>query len=91
MQVAPTAALWQHQQQQWYAPCWQQQQQQLPLHQQRTSLVSGSMCQQWQQLQQLQGWQQWQQQRGLLGVAKKKNYQDHNQQRPKKYKIKTPP
>jgi hypothetical protein len=49
------------------------------------------MCQQWQQLQQLQGWQQWQQQRGLLGVAKKKNYQDHNQQRPKKYKIKTPP
>jgi hypothetical protein len=38
-----------------------------------------------------QQWQQWQQQRGLLGVAKEKNYQDHNKTKPKKYKIKTPP
>jgi hypothetical protein len=44
-------------------------------------------------MQQLQGqqWQQWQQQRGLLGVARKKNYQDHHKTKPKKYKIKTPP
>jgi len=34
--------------------------------------------------------QQWQQQRGLLGVVKHKNYQDHNQKKPPKYKIKTP-
>lgn len=35
-------------------------------------------------------WQQWQQQRGLLGVVKHKNYQDHNKTKPKKTKIKTP-
>jgi hypothetical protein len=35
-------------------------------------------------------WQQWQQQRGLLGVKKHINYQDHNQKKPPKYKIKTP-
>jgi hypothetical protein len=35
-------------------------------------------------------WQQWQQQRGLLGVKKHINYQDHNQRKQPKYKIKTP-
>jgi hypothetical protein len=35
-------------------------------------------------------WQQWQQQRGLLGVKKHINYQDHNEKKPPKYKIKTP-
>ncbi|WIA22696.1 hypothetical protein OEZ86_009660 [Tetradesmus obliquus] len=34
-------------------------------------------------------WQQWQQQRGLLGVRNIINYQDHNQKKPPKYKIKT--
>jgi hypothetical protein len=43
-----------------------------------------------QPLQQQQPWQQWQQQRGLLGVKKHINYQDHNQKKPPKYKIKTP-
>lgn len=43
-----------------------------------------------QQPQQQQQWLQWQQRRGLLGVVRHKNYQDHNKQRPPKYKIKTP-
>jgi hypothetical protein len=43
-----------------------------------------------QQQQQQQPWQQWQQQRGLLGVKKHINYQDHNQKKAPKYKIKTP-
>lgn len=34
--------------------------------------------------------QQWQQQRMLLGAVKHRNYQDHNKQKAKKYKIKTP-
>jgi hypothetical protein len=60
-----------------------------------SSLGIQAWQQQQQQQQQQQGqqhvWQQWQQQRGLLGVAKPKNYQQHNKKKPKKYKIKTPP
>jgi hypothetical protein len=53
-------------------------------------LAAAGAVQPLQQQQQQQPWQQWQQQRGLLGVKKHINYQDHNQKKPPKYKIKTP-
>lgn len=73
-------------------PPLQQQQQQLQFF--SSSLLPSSLgARAWQQQQRQQQHvlQQWQQQRGLLGVAKPKNYQQHNKKKPKKYKIKTPP
>jgi hypothetical protein len=86
--------LWQH----LHAQQQPQQQQQLqlctPLLPQQILMFCRPLGQLWQQQQQQSQCQQQQQQQqcGLLGVAKAKNYQDHNQKKPKKkYKLKTPP